>query len=47
MKFYPYKKKEGGGEEGPKKVFTMLKGGNRSFGVVLTHELEVLAILKG
>ena len=40
MKFYPYKKKKsvshaGGG------------GGTESFGVVLTRELEVLAILKG
>ena len=42
MKFYSYKK--GGG-----KVLAMIKGGGgaNSFEVVLTRELEVLAILKG
>ena len=42
MKFYPYEK--GGGE-----VQVMLKGGGgtNSFEVVLTRELEVLAILIG
>ena len=42
MKFYPYKKR--GGTE---KVLAMLKGGTSSLGLVLTWELEVLAILKG
>ena len=47
VKFYPYKK------EGQKKVLTMLKGGGggglgtKSFGVVLTQVLEVLAMLYG
>ena len=37
MKFYPYKIK----------VLAMLKGGTTSFKVVLTQELEVLAIVVG
>ena len=41
-KFYPYKK-----GEGAEKISAMLKGGTTSFEVVLTRELEVLAILKG
>ena len=44
MKVYPYEK--GGG----KKVLAMLKGGHTQFWgtrVVLTQELEVLALLKG
>ena len=41
MQFYPYKK---GVSE---KLLAMLKGGTRSFDVVLTQELEVLAILMG
>ena len=36
---------EGGGGEGGK-VLAMLKGGTKSFRVVLARELEVLAILK-
>ena len=45
IKFYPYKK---GGEKHLSHAY-MLKweGGERSFWVVLTQELEVLAILKG
>ena len=44
MKFYPYKR--GGGER--KKVLAVLKGGGtKSFEVVLTWELEVLAIAMG
>ena len=39
VKFYPYK--TGGGAE---KVLAMLKGGTKSFEVVLTRELDVLAI---
>ena len=40
VKFYPYRKEGGGGE--------MLKGwGTKSFEVVLTQELEVLAIVMG
>ena len=39
LKFYPYKK--GGG------VSAILKGRTKSFEVVLTWELKVLAILKG
>ena len=47
MNFYPYKKKGGGGQR-----FRLVGGGGggmTSFGVVLTQELEVLAIglLKG
>ena len=41
MKFYPYKKGGGGEKVG------MLKGGTQSFEVVLTRELEVLAIVMG
>ena len=45
MKFYPYKRGEGGS---PKKVLAMLNGGDtKSFEVVLTWELEVLAIVMG
>ena len=44
VKFTLTKKMWGGGAE---KVLAMLKGGTTSFEVVLTHELEVLAILKG
>ena len=44
MKFCPYKKREGGAE----KVLAILKaGGTTSFELVLTRELNVLAILKG
>ena len=45
MKFYPYKKKEWGGGGG----LAMLKGEHtktKSFGVVLTQDLDFLAILK-
>ena len=38
VKFYPYKK----GAD----VLAMLKGGTQSFGIVLTWELEVLAMPK-
>ena len=41
VKFYPYEKGRGGGG-----VLAMLKGGTKSFGVVFTQKLEVLAILK-
>ena len=40
VKFYPYEKR--GGAE---KVLAMLQGSTQSFEVVLTWELEVLAIL--
>ena len=40
MKFYPYEKEVG-------IYFSHAKGDTTSFGVVLTQELEVLAILKG
>ena len=43
MKFYPSEK--GGGGEG--EVLAMLKRGHKSFGVVFTQLLEVLAILNG
>ena len=39
QKFYPYKK------GGPENILAMLKDGTTSFEVVLTQELEVLAIL--
>ena len=43
MKFYLYEK-----GKGAEKVLAMLKGeGTQSFEVVLTQELEVLAILMG
>ena len=46
MKFYPYKKWGGGGRA--ERVLAMLKGGDtKSFAVVLTWELEILAILIG
>ena len=41
VKFHPYEK------WGVQKVLAMLKGGTKSFKVVLTRELEVLAILMG
>ena len=45
VKFYPYKYERRGG--GAEKVLAMLKGGGgtKNVGVVLTQELEVLAIL--
>ena len=43
MRFYPYKKVGGEGE----KSFSHPEGDKKSFGVVLTRVLEVLAILMG
>ena len=45
VKFYPYK--SGGGGRGDRKRFSHAEGGEctKGFGVVLTQELEVLAIL--
>ena len=45
MKFYPYKKGGGGGTSFSRAEGG--RGGTQSFGVVLTWELEVLAIVMG
>ena len=47
MKFYTYKKRGGGGKGLSNAAGRGGGGGTTTFGVVLTQELEVLAILEG